>query len=85
MEILFLVFYSPTKFVHPLDEFDWRESRPLLFQCDLAKDGLVNSTEQMDAFCQEKGFVKWFETSAKENINIEAAARFLITEVTSLN
>ena len=39
----------------------------------------------MDAFCQEKGFVKWFETSAKEDINIEAAARFLISEVTSLN
>ncbi len=35
----------------------------------------------MDEFCREKGFAKWFETSAKENINIEEANRFLISEV----
>jgi Ras-related protein Rab-32 len=35
----------------------------------------------MDDFCKEKGFAKWFETSAKENINIEASSRFLISEV----
>ena len=35
----------------------------------------------MDEYCREKGFAKWFETSAKENINIEASTRFLITEV----
>jgi hypothetical protein len=37
----------------------------------------------MDEFCREKGFAKWFETSAKENINIETSARFLNTEVTT--
>jgi hypothetical protein len=36
----------------------------------------------MDEFCSENGFAKWFETSAKENINIEAAMQFLISEVT---
>ena len=35
----------------------------------------------MDEFCREKGFAKWFETSAKENINIETSTRFLIDEV----
>lgn len=35
----------------------------------------------MDEFCREKGFAKWFETSAKENINIDASTRFLISEV----
>jgi Ras-related protein Rab-32 len=35
----------------------------------------------MDEYCRDKGFAKWFETSAKENINIEASTRFLITEV----
>lgn len=35
----------------------------------------------MDEFCQEKGFAAWFETSAKENINIETSARRLISEV----
>ncbi|CAF1057706.1 unnamed protein product [Rotaria sordida] len=50
-------------------------------KCDLAREGLVNSAQQMDEFCRAKGFANWFETSAKENINIEAAARFLISEV----
>lgn len=45
----------------------------------------MNNAEQMDAFCAEKGFVKWFETSAKENINIEESARFLISEVSISN
>ncbi len=35
----------------------------------------------MDEYCQEKGFSKWFETSAKENINIETSIRYLISEV----
>ena len=35
----------------------------------------------MDEFCKEKGFVGWFETSAKENINIDESARFLVTRV----
>ena len=35
----------------------------------------------MDEFCREKGFDKWFETSAKENINIDTSIRFLINEV----
>jgi Ras-related protein Rab-32 len=47
----------------------------------LYKEGLVNSAHQMDEFCRKKGFAKWFETSAKEDINIDAAARFLIGEV----
>jgi hypothetical protein len=47
----------------------------------LVKEGLVNNAQQMDEFCREKGFAKWFETSAKENINIEEANRFLISEV----
>jgi Ras-related protein Rab-32 len=47
----------------------------------LAKEGLVNNALQMDEFCREKGFAKWFETSAKENINIDTSTRFLISEV----
>ncbi|CAF1020167.1 unnamed protein product [Didymodactylos carnosus] len=50
-------------------------------KCDLAKEGLVNNTTQMDEFCREKGFCKWFETSAKENVNIEAAANYLLGEI----
>nr|KAG5698610.1 hypothetical protein BaRGS_027121 [Batillaria attramentaria] len=46
-----------------------------------AKEGLVNNTAQMDEFCKEKGFIGWYETSAKENINIDEAARFLVTRI----
>ncbi|XP_052827172.1 ras-related protein Rab-32B isoform X3 [Octopus bimaculoides] len=50
-------------------------------KCDQTKEGLVNNTEQMDDFCKEKGFLSWFETSAKENINIDEAARFLVGQI----
>ena len=35
----------------------------------------------MDKYCEENGFDKWFETSAKENINIETSIQYLIGEV----
>jgi len=50
-------------------------------KCDLPKRGLVASAEEMDKFCEEYGFVGWFETSAKENINIDKGARFLVSKV----
>ncbi len=48
------------------------------------KDDLVNNAEQMDEFCRENGFMRWFEVSVKENINIEVSFEFLISEVKSL-
>lgn len=50
-------------------------------KCDQQKEGLVNSPAKMDEYCKEKNFAGWFETSAKENINIEEAARFLVNKV----
>ena len=35
----------------------------------------------MDEYCKDKGFTQWFETSAKENINIDEAARCLVSKV----
>ena len=32
-------------------------------------------------FVSQLGFCSWFETSAKENINIDEAARALVTKV----
>ncbi|NXS63001.1 RAB32 protein, partial [Brachypteracias leptosomus] len=48
-------------------------------KCD-QKDG-SQSPSQMDQFCKEGGFVGWFETSAKDNINIDEAARFLVENI----
>ncbi|KAI9234207.1 MAG: P-loop containing nucleoside triphosphate hydrolase protein [Podila humilis] len=36
---------------------------------------------EMEKFCEEHGFFKWFGTSAKDNNNIEDAAKFLLTEI----
>ncbi|XP_029155864.1 LOW QUALITY PROTEIN: uncharacterized protein LOC114928733 [Nylanderia fulva] len=50
-------------------------------KCDQQKEGLVNSPAKMDEYCKEKNFSGWFETSAKENVNIEEAARFLVNKI----
>ncbi|XP_069363313.1 uncharacterized protein Rab32 isoform X2 [Maniola hyperantus] len=50
-------------------------------KCDQQKEGIVNSATKMDEYCREKGFAGWFETSAKENINIEEAARSLVNKI----
>ncbi|KAM9315852.1 ras-related protein Rab-32 [Gastrophryne carolinensis] len=49
-------------------------------KCD-QKEGITQSPSQMDHFCKENGFVAWFETSAKDNINIDEAARFLVEHI----
>ncbi|XP_068626176.1 uncharacterized protein Rab32 isoform X1 [Battus philenor] len=50
-------------------------------KCDQQKEGIVNSSAKMEEYCREKGFAGWFETSAKENINIEEAARSLVNKI----
>lgn len=52
-----------------------------IIQCDQAKQGIVNTPSKMDDYVKEHGFAGWFETSAKENINIEEAARALVNRV----
>jgi len=48
-------------------------------KCDLA-DKPVDK-EMMNQFCKENNFIGWFETSAKENINIDEAGRFLVEHI----
>ena len=52
------------------------------FQCDQPKEGIVNDSGKMDSYCEENEFIGWFETSAKEDLNIESAAKFLVKKVT---
>jgi len=47
-------------------------------KCDLAKEGFARNAAMMDKYCEEHGFVGWEETSAKDNINIDKAAKFLV-------
>ena len=54
----------------------------LSMQCDLEPEGPVKNPASMDEFCKEKGFSGWFLTSAKDNVNVDEAARFLVKKVT---
>ncbi|XP_037543244.1 ras-related protein Rab-38 [Nematolebias whitei] len=44
-------------------------------------DQTASQLPKLDFFCRENGFVGWFETSAKENRNIEEAARCLVEHI----
>ncbi|CAH0381137.1 unnamed protein product [Bemisia tabaci] len=50
-------------------------------KCDQIKDGQGSNAAKMDEFCKEHKFAGWFETSAKDNINIEEAAKSLVTKI----
>uniref|UniRef100_T1HC14 Uncharacterized protein n=1 Tax=Rhodnius prolixus TaxID=13249 RepID=T1HC14_RHOPR len=52
-----------------------------LAQCDQQKEGVVNNANKMNEYCEEHKFTAWFETSAKENINIEEAAKTLVKQI----
>ncbi|XP_052025670.1 ras-related protein Rab-32 [Apodemus sylvaticus] len=49
-------------------------------KCDQKKDG-SQSPSQIDQFCKDHGFTGWFETSAKDNVNIDEATRFLVEKM----
>mmetsp|Transcript_36927 Transcript_36927/g.47079 ORF Transcript_36927/g.47079 Transcript_36927/m.47079 type:complete len:209 (+) Transcript_36927:96-722(+) len=48
-------------------------------KCDLEK-AEVDKTE-LDMYCQQHGFIGWFDTSAKLNINIEDSCRYLVENI----
>lgn len=48
---------------------------------DLAKEEFAKNREQMDQFCRENNFVGWFETSAKDNVNIDKASAMLVQSI----
>jgi len=48
-------------------------------QCDRPDSKIER--EQLDAFCQDHGFIGWFATSAAENIQVDAAMNFLVGNI----
>jgi len=50
-------------------------------KCDLAEEPL--DKDMMDKFCKDNNFIGWFETSAKENINIDEAGNRLVEYILS--
>jgi len=61
------------------------EPIPTVLLCnkiDLLENGERSQTKgELDSFCEEHGFLGWFETSAKENIGIDDAANFLVKHI----
>lgn len=53
-------------------------------KCDLIKERGIKA-EMMDKYCEENGFVGWFETSAKDNVGIDQAAKCLVAEMLKNN
>ncbi|KAL9658650.1 hypothetical protein ABK040_006186 [Willaertia magna] len=51
-------------------------------KCDLPE--ITIDKNKMNKFAKENGFVAWFETSAKKNINIENAFEFLVSHIMSI-
>ncbi|XP_068572604.1 ras-related protein Rab-38b [Cebidichthys violaceus] len=49
-------------------------------KCDQGRE-LTNNGIKMDQFCKDHGFVGWFETSAKDNLNIVEAANLLVKHI----
>lgn len=50
-------------------------------KCDEVKAGSLGEESFLTQFCEEHGFIGWFYTSAKDNINIDGAANFLIKSI----
>lgn len=48
-------------------------------KCDLSPGEI--DKEKLDTFCQDNGFLAWFATSAKDNLNIEEAMGYLVKAI----
>ncbi|KAM9500581.1 ras-related protein Rab-38 [Clarias gariepinus] len=50
-------------------------------KCDQQKQGLCAKLPKMESFTKEQGFVGWYETSAKDNTNIDKAIMHLVEHI----
>ncbi|XP_060537271.1 ras-related protein Rab-32 isoform X3 [Cylas formicarius] len=50
-------------------------------KCDQQEEGIITNPGKMDDYCAENGFTAWFETSARDNINIDEAAKSLVEKI----
>ncbi|KAG9274479.1 ras-related protein Rab-38-like [Astyanax mexicanus] len=50
-------------------------------KCDQQKQGLCARLPKLDTFSRDHGFVGWYETSAKDNTNIDAAIMCLVENI----
>jgi small GTP-binding protein len=77
-------FEAVKKWKTDLDENLSTAERPLPVvllanKCDLCEHGL--DKDKMDTYIKDNGFIGWFETSAKEDINITKAVKALVSHI----
>ncbi|KAF6728199.1 Ras-related protein Rab-38 [Oryzias melastigma] len=53
-------------------------------KCDQRRHGLCPKLPKLENFSREYGFVGWYETSAKDNTNIDAAMACLVKSIMSV-
>ncbi|KAM8747463.1 ras-related protein Rab-38 [Acanthopagrus schlegelii] len=53
-------------------------------KCDQRRHGLCPKLPKLENFSREYGFVGWYETSAKDNTNIDAAITCLVKNIMSV-
>ncbi|GLD64666.1 rab32_Rab38 domain-containing protein [Lates japonicus] len=53
-------------------------------KCDQRRHGLCPKLPKLENFSREYGFVGWYETSAKDNTNIDAAITCLVKSIMSV-
>lgn len=54
-------------------------------KCDAEKIDIAKDVEALNQFSKQQGFVGWYYTSPKDNINIEQSARFLVEKVSKFS
>lgn len=47
----------------------------------MPKEGAAKDADILDKFCEEHGFCGWYYTSAKDNVNVEESAKYLVAKV----
>jgi len=50
-------------------------------KCDIANENQHLNPEKMDSYIKENGFISWYETSAKEDVNISKAIKNLVGHI----
>eukprot|EP01115_Flamella_aegyptia_P009667 TRINITY_DN41367_c0_g1_i1.p1 TRINITY_DN41367_c0_g1~~TRINITY_DN41367_c0_g1_i1.p1 ORF type:complete len:216 (+),score=67.80 TRINITY_DN41367_c0_g1_i1:91-738(+) len=50
-------------------------------KCDLIDKDQDLDKEMLDRFCKENGFIGWFSTSAKDDVNVDEAGDFLVKNI----
>lgn len=54
-------------------------------KCDLPRDPAIKGGSEMDDYCTKNGYLCWFDTSAKCNVNISEAANALVAQLVQLD